>query len=275
MTDAAKAPINWIASYPRSGNTWVRVLLHTYFFGPATDTRDVARTVPDIHAPQHTHGEPPEGGPSVRLFKTHLVWSDKHPGAERTSKVVYLVRHPADVLMSCLNFHRVMGTQAAAKGGGAASAKIDDAAYVRTFLRVGGDQAWLGNNYGTLEENIASWLDACPHEKLVVRYEDLRADTPTGLTRIIGFLGEELVESRVERAVAASGFDQMRALEIREKRGRREKHPFFGGSDATLRKGVYFMAKGRVGEKLDRIQPGFDAQLRRRFASIMERFGYE
>lgn len=272
----ADSPINWLASYPRSGNTWVRVLLHGYYFGPPADTADVALTVPDIHAPQHTRGERArEGGPAVQMFKTHLVWSDRHPGAARTNKVVYLVRHPADVLLSCLNFHRVMGTQAGPQGGGATSAKIDEGAYVRTFLRLGGDQAWLGNNYGTIEENVASWLDRCPAPTLVVRYEDLRGDTPAGLRRLLEFLGEPVDGARIERAVRGASFDNMRALEIREKRGRKDKHPFFGGSDATLRKGVYFMAKGRVGERLDRIEKGFDARLRERFAPVLERFGYE
>jgi len=272
----ADSPINWLASYPRSGNTWVRVLLHGYYFGPPADTADVALTVPDIHAPQHTRGERArEGGPAVQMFKTHLVWSERHPGAARTNKVVYLVRHPADVLLSCLNFHRVMGTQAGPQGGGASSAKIDEAAYVRTFLRLGGDQAWLGNNYGTIEENVASWLDRCPAPTLVVRYEDLRGDTPAGLRRLLEFLEEPVDGARIERAVRGASFDNMRALEIREKRGRKDKHPFFGGSDATLRKGVYFMAKGRVGERLDRIEKGFDARLRERFAPVLERFGYE
>ena len=41
--------IIWLASYPKSGNTWLRFLLYNYLFGEVRRSGDIARRIPDIH----------------------------------------------------------------------------------------------------------------------------------------------------------------------------------------------------------------------------------
>ncbi|GJM19204.1 MAG: hypothetical protein DHS20C14_14170 [Phycisphaeraceae bacterium] len=269
----AKPRIVWLASYPRSGNTWVRTLLHAYAHGDATDTAAIARTIPDLHIPHHGGGKPtPYAATGKTLIKTHLPWSPKHPFAPATVGAICLVRHPRDVLLSSLNFHRVVGSRVAGKAGAGAT-EFNDADYVRAFITKGGDPGYLHAGYGTWEDNARSWADRFEHPKLIVRYHELRQDPDAGLRALLGFLGEPIDDDRVAKAIAASSFDAMRALEVREKSGSADKSAFFGGSGATLRKGHRFMHHGRVGASLDDTLPGADAKLDARFARTIEDLG--
>ncbi|MEQ8770176.1 MAG: sulfotransferase domain-containing protein [Phycisphaerales bacterium] len=268
----SKPQIVWLASYPRSGNTWVRTLLHAYAHGEVADTTAVARTIADLHIPEHGGRPTPYADSGKTLIKTHFPWSASHPYAPATAGAIVLVRHPRDVLLSSLNFHRVVGSQVAGKTGAAKTA-FDDADYVRTFIAKGGDPGYEHAGYGSWERNLRSWTDALEHPKLIVKYHELRADPTQGLAAMLEFLGEQVDPDRVGRAVAAASFDSMRALEVREKTASGDKNPFFGGSGATLKKGHRFMHQGRVNASLEGIVPGADAKLDAAFARAIEDFG--
>ncbi len=264
--------IIWLASYPRSGNTWVRTMLHAYAHGDVADSAAVARTIADLHIPEHGGRPVAYAGSGKTLIKTHFPWSSSHPYAPATAGAIVLVRHPRDVLLSSLNFHRVVGSQVAGKSG-AAKTEFDDADYVRAFIAKGGDPGYEHAGYGTWERNIRSWTDSFDHPKLIVRYHELRADPAGGLSAMLEFLGESVDPERAERAVALASFDSMRALEVREKTASGGKSPFFGGSGATLKKGHRFMHQGRVNATTDGILPGSDRQLDRAFARAIDDFG--
>lgn len=267
--------VYWLASYPRSGNTWVRTLLHGYWHGQPDTSAQIARTVPDLHA--HSFGTAGlELAATDRIvIKTHLTWSDKHPAKASTAGAIYLIRNPRDVLLSCLNFHRVMGSK---MGFGEGTKPQDFAklepAYCRTWIRLGGDPTWQQAGFGTWEENYRTWKESCPEPVAVVRYDELRKDPGAQLRRIIEAVGETPDEDRVARALKVGSFDNMRALENREK-GRSQKwNPFFGGTGSTLRAGIRFMDKGRVGGSLDAIEPGLDAAFDKRFGPILTEMGF-
>lgn len=268
MSDTGKQRLFWLASYPRSGNTWTRVLLHSYWHGAPESSDDIARTVPDLQAPNHARqaaargrGGPAEG---VRLIKTHALWSPKHPYAARTAGAIVLVRHPKDVLLSCLNYHQVMGTQGRTPDG--KPAPFIPALYAKSFIHNGGDKVWRQQGFGYWHESVEAWTPGAGLAWLLVRYEVLKGDPAGELGRMLRFMGVEPDAGRVELAVKAASFDNMRALEVREKTQSNEKNPFFGGSGATLKKGYRFMHAGRVGGSLDAIEPGLDEAFDRAFA---------
>lgn len=259
------APIVWLASYPKAGNTWVRYLLYSYFFGPPPSTDDLTRRVPDLHLPGALDRAEAHGG---RLFvKSHFMRSHLHPFIERTGGFVYVARNPADMLLSNLRYRPLLyaaGTQQ----------RVDDAAYALEFVRGGGDSRWYAMGYGTILEHAESWLGApgdVPHA--VVRYEDLKADAARALARVLGALGIEADLGRCEAAARVSSFEQMRAAEVREKRSK-ASDAVFNGTRAGMAKGLLFMRSGQSGQSLDTIRPGLDEALRRRLKPYYERFGY-
>ena len=60
--------IVWLASYPKSGNTWLRFLLYCYLFGAPRDSAQILRKLPDIHVSGY------ELSGAGRVYcKTHLL----------------------------------------------------------------------------------------------------------------------------------------------------------------------------------------------------------
>jgi len=254
----------WVASYPKSGNTWVRFLLYQYFHGKAENSIDVSRFIPDIHRPGNMQAARPTGG---RLFvKTHFARGPQLPFQDRSEAAIYVIRHPRDAILSWLNYLK-LNTDPAKMG-------VDrDAQHVRTFLTLGGAPEYAKMKFGTWEQHFTSWLDGASFPVHLVRYEDLKSRGEAELTRIIEFLKLTPDPARVAEAVRLSGFDQMRALEVREKTSGKGEVLFPGGTE-KVKKGVFFMNKGQSGRSLESIAPGLDKAVEQRFAGAINRFGY-
>ena len=102
----ARVPkIVWVASYPKSGNTWLRFLLINLIFGPRDSTADFETLLPDIH----------EGidlakfADRPRLFvKSHFRLAYDIPCFRRTEAFIYLVRHPLDVMLSNFTYRQLL-----------------------------------------------------------------------------------------------------------------------------------------------------------------------
>lgn len=257
------APIIWLASYPRSGNTWMRTLLYAYFHGKPESSKDVGRRFPDLHV----EGQFDPAAPGRQIVKTHLPFGPSHAHIDRTAGAIVMLRHPKDVLLSSLDFHHVLGTKTNAGG-------LDADRFADVFIEQGGDPIWIHNGFGTWTQFYDSWTQNPTTPRLVLKYEEMRADAVPGLRRAIEFLGEPVDEPRLESAAKAASFDNMRAMEIREKAKAPSKNVFFGGSQANLRKGELFMRKGRVGASLDDIRPGLDEAFERAFGPALRRHGY-
>src|SRR5262249_36028017 len=134
--------------------------------------------------------------PRPRIIKTHQYFDPRYP------KVIYIVRDPRDVVLSYYDFQRKYRQIA------------DDyplERYVGDF--VGGKLiSW---DWGTWAENVSSWLATRNHSSsfLLLRYEDLMADTPHELSRIAAFLGISAASERLQQIVNACSSDRMRELE--------------------------------------------------------------
>ena len=250
--------ITWLASYPKSGNTWLRFLLANIIAGgPPSCSADVARLIPDIHRPGDM-----EGVSGDVFVKTHFMRTDAHPRIDETARAVHIVRHPRDVLLSALNYRRMEGV----------IEDMTDERYARVFISSAGDPLWARLGYGSWVQHAASWSQATAWPVLTIRYEDLKADTAGTLRRVLDFAGLEATPDAIDRAVAHSSFENLRALEVRE---RSSKGPtIFPGSKADMRAGRFFFNKGASGQSLDTIGEGLDAALVARFGPAMSRLGY-
>lgn len=264
MTTQSSPPIVWLASYPKCGNTWVRFMLYAVLHGPAQTSIEVTRKIPDLHRPLPF--DPPDG-PFLPV-KTHLMLTDRHPKLAETDRAIHVIRNPRDVALSALNYRRLSTGDAKA---------IDAPAYLRSFIRGGGDPAWLGQGFGTWAGHAESWRSTDRFPVLPVRYEDLKADPRAVLAAMLSFLDVDADDARVDGAVKAASFESMRAMEIREKQ-KKSKDPsttrlFIGDPNAT-RQGIYFINKGASNQSLDAVAPGLDSEFDRAFGEQAARFGY-
>lgn len=256
--------IVWLASYPKSGNTWVRFLVYALLYGPPKQSIDVSRRIPDLHRKIPFH--PPESG--ALFAKTHLALSDHHPKLAETERAVHILRHPKDVLLSALNYRRL---------NGATEAELPSRTYAESFIRAGGDPMWAQQGHGTWVSHAESWTSTDRFPVLTVRYEDLKADAGAGLRTIAEFCSIDADDARIAAAVKAASFDQLRALEVREKASPPKAQPaerLFVGDRSAARAGHFFMNAGKTGQTLDPIAPGLDAMFDKAFADALARFGY-
>lgn len=266
----------WLASFPKSGNTWVRHFLHSLLgVGQHDLNRMDTLTVSDAAARWYLPllAKPlaqcsdeqiarvrPEalrsiasGADGLVFVKTHnaLVSHMGTPMIEGsvTAGIVYIVRNPLDVAVSLASFK---------------SAPIDTA--IDDLLREGAmgptSDKFAYQYFGSWAEHVGSWTRRPIRQLHVMRYEDM-LDTPTqtfgGLAR---FLMLKPSQAELEKAIEASSFEKLRQKE--------EEHGFVERPETAER----FFREGRVGQWRDKLS---SAQVRRITDALrpqMERFGY-
>src|SRR5271155_3559096 len=88
--------ITSLSAFPKSGVTYLSFLLFYSLFSDDSDIRDLERKyILDIHEyPNATFGDPR----APRLIKSHFPYNPSIPAVRLTSKAIYLIRHPIDVM---------------------------------------------------------------------------------------------------------------------------------------------------------------------------------
>ena len=139
--------IVWLSSYPKSGNTFARFLLAHYFHDNVACSADVDRHIPGIHS-MLSQGIQLDTRMSANLMiKTHFRMSARHPYLQNTTKFIYIVRNPRDVLLSNSRYSGVTNNQ-----------QIDVASFAREFIKFRGVPRWQKMNMGSYPEHVTSWL---------------------------------------------------------------------------------------------------------------------
>lgn len=176
----------FIAGYPKSGNTWMQVLVSCITYGIDPDTSPdslVQELVPDIHYKAHY-----KRFRETSCFKTHDL-----PKPE-FQRVINIVRDGRDVLCSYKPFNEAIGA---------------------TFDMDSAIDAGSGLGFGTWQDHVLAW-DRNPFgaEKIVVRYEDLIDDCVGELGRISRFIGITRTRSELAAIAAATTAEQMKRREV-------------------------------------------------------------
>lgn len=257
----------WLASYPKSGNTWLRFMLYAYLFAPPQESIAVAQRIPDLHRP--VPAQLPPADPEI--VKTHYLLTDEHPRQSETIGAIHIIRNPRDVALSALNYQKLAGQS---------DNPISENDYLTSFIQSRGDPDWLRLGFGTWADHARSWTGTDKFPVLSLRYEQLKADPHAGLRAMIDFLNIEFDQARFQAAISVSSFDAMRALEIREKqKGKAQNNPLdkrlFIGTPRATRKGVYFVNKGASGQSLASVSPKLEDAFTQAFADDMHAFGYQ
>jgi len=209
--------ITWIASYPRSGSTWMRFIFTGLCYG--VDQLHLANRYVPSRAKDVT---------DQRFTKTHRGKPFKN------KRVVYLVRHPVDVCASAYNFSLL-------KNNGHTPSDM-----VKEFLKYGGTKKWSRKGFGGWSEHVERWF-ASNNDMIVVHYEDLCDHPVREMTRISKHIGGTHSPVEVAEATAAN------AMRTIEENGIKEKGPVFYKPErkAQYEAGRRFITRatyGRAGE---------------------------
>jgi hypothetical protein len=180
----------FLASYPRSGNTWLRFVLSEALSGEEIDFDNINSFIPELK--WHKDARPLLQG-NGRVIKTHEHYRKEY------KKAIYIVRDVRDCALS---------QHARTKEIGISPPDFD--VYLRQYLE------GHANQYGTWHQHLRSWLDgtlAKEGKLLVIKFEDLRRNPEDAVTRMVLFAGVPMDAERIRAALANNSVDRMRAKE--------------------------------------------------------------
>jgi hypothetical protein len=228
-----------LASYPKSGNTWLRFILANLsksLGGHETpvDFHGIGRYVPEIRRNRSLEGRIETAGFPLFL-KTHFPYI---PAFGHYRSLV-VIRDPADTLVS---YYRHLS--------GAAGKRLPDLPVFAHHWRYG---------CGAWGEWYEGWVDRADH---VIRYEGLLQDPAAEIGAALDALGVELPGDLIDVAVERSSKDRMKSAQ-------RER------GDPNLRNPDYqFVGKARTGWSRELLDEEQLRQLYRCAGRVAERFGY-
>lgn len=235
--------IVWLASYPKSGSTWLRLLLTSYLRhdgslpslegllgSPMAASRRLFDREVGIRASevspelvQELRGRlwayRSEGSEESLFVKIHDQYDPTLVPHSSTKAVVYIVRNPLDIVASYSHHFRVSVKEAAAR-------------LVSDSHAIGGRERYLVQRIGDWSHHVNSWRCLSPLPTVIARYEDLCDHPDDTLTTILEFLGISAEPNMVARAVDSCHFDRAQRLE--KKQGFREND---GASQGFFRRG--------------------------------------
>ncbi len=227
----------WLASYPKSGNTWMRSFLHNLLRGGAAPVdinsmsdfclgesdaqwyapragKPVDELTPEELAAVRpiVHQDFTKAFPDSVFVKTHnfLGESFGRPihNMDVTAGAIYILRNPLDVVLSLTNHYAI---------------SIEEAIEMLADkeMTTGGNEKHVFEYLSSWSLHVESWTQNPNPQLLVVRYEDLLAKPRKHFKQVSRFLGLKPPSERLERAIRFSSFKALKAQE--EKGGFREK----------------------------------------------------
>ncbi len=287
----------WLASYPKSGNTWFRILVANLSAkdGKPADINDLperggiasARGPFDyltlIDSGLLTHDEIDCLRPRVYEELARGEDDDEYDAKEAAPPVRFVKVHDAYTLTP-----KGEPLLAGARGADRAIVIVRDprdvAPSIANHNRVSLDAAIeLMNNRqavycakaGRLDQqlrhqvpgwsgHIASWLDQDDIPVHLIRYEDMQADTFATFRNALEFACRPASDEDIRRAVSYADFTELRRQE-------EEK----GFSETPRRPGGQFFRRGEAGSWRDELTAEQVARIEAAHAPMMRRLGYE
>lgn len=273
----------WLASYPKSGNTWLRLGLQSLGnngkppdftdrngFAPIANARRAFDSHLDVESSDLTEDEAATLRPRLYeteariageplLRKVHDAWTPTSAGEPLfppavTLGTLYIVRDPRDVVVSLADHMGMPLDKAVAFLG-------DPKATLSPSRRRANTQ--LPQRLLTWSTHVESWLDAPgPPAPLLLRYEDMLNDPAAALLRAARHMGWDVTPEAAAKAAAATRFDALRAAE--------ERHGFHERSPKANR----FFRSGIAGGWRDKLTATQAAQIERDHGTVMARLGY-
>ncbi|XP_074864951.1 sulfotransferase 2B1-like isoform X2 [Carettochelys insculpta] len=186
-----------IATYPKSGTTWMQEILTLIY---SKGDPEPAKTIPNwARAPwlEHTYfREVLQETGRPRLITTHLPCQVLTPALQKAkAKVIYVARNPKDVAVSFYHFHKM-------------AKFLPDPGSFEDFL-----MRFLQGTvqYGSWFQHVKGWLSQRTELALFyITYEDLHKDLRHSVERLAEWLGCPLQPEEVQATLQHCSFTSMR-----------------------------------------------------------------
>lgn len=269
--------ILWLASYPKSGNTWIRAFLANLVANrptplPLSELPNYGRLEADPELYTRLAGKPSTQlnfdelcalrpqvaaaivaeAPRTVFVKTHSM-AGVHDGTplitpQGTAGAIYVVRNPLDVVIS-MSHHFAIDLDAAIDYLGDDRAATENShLFVTEFL-------------GSWSHHVKSWADGESDRVIIVRYEDLIEKPAKAFGRVAKLVGVD-DRARISRAIDHSSFAALSGMEKRD-----------GFVEVPI-KGKRFFRSGKINQWREALTRDQVKRISDRHREQMQRFKY-
>jgi len=277
-----KKKIIWLASYPKSGNTWFRIFItnllsdsdqpanindlkettisssrkifddYTGLSSSDMTFEEIDRLRPDVYRMQSEESE------ELLFKKVHdkFYFVDKQRPlfpSEISKGCIYFIRNPLDVLVS-FAYHSAKPVDKMVK-------TINNSGYAfcdRNDRQVN----QLRQLLGSWSDHVISWTEQTEIPVHVMRYEDMVNDTFETFARAVRFLKFDFGKEKIEEGIRKSDFNILTQQE--QEQGFKEK----------MIKSKKFFRKGKIGDWRNYLEDQQVKEIIQKHREVMKKFGY-
>ena len=284
--------IIWLASYPKSGNTWVRALISAYLYSEDGkfnfDDLNKIEQFPSKNylSPFLDNFNDPINAPKywipaqnkinltkkIMFFKTHnaLCTIDGHKFTDKNNTLasIYVVRDPRNVITSIANHYDLSAEKAYEF-----LINKRKIIFTKNITDKGKSFEEKGNVHfvGSWEEHYKSWQNIRFAPIKIIKYENLINDAESTFLSVLKFLSNfisiEIKEKKIQQVVKTCSFDTLKKKEKKE-----------GFPEAPIleekNKKVIFFNLGKANNWKKKLDPVIEKKIRSKFSLEMSELGY-
>ena len=257
--------IFWIASYPKSGNTWLRTLLSAYYYSKDGIYKEsLIKNIGQFPEKKHFQGfdylpkvvidtsrywikaqERINHDKKLRFFKTHNVYGSineyKFTNKKNSIGCIYIVRDPRNVITSLKNHYELNYPEAL-------EWMINPKKYIYDYEN---SEEYSDFQFiSSWENNYKAWKSQRDFPIKIVKYEDLMDKTYSVFLEIIEFINhvtntnEKINRLKIKNSVNSTSFSKLKANEkqfgfsesVKSKKDNKQIPFFFLGPENNWKK---------------------------------------
>ena len=223
--------IIWIASYPKSGNTWVRSFIIAYYFCE-NGNFDINKLnlIQDYPNKQffeetvkkgeiHKHWDSSQKNicneKKVKFLKTHnsliTAFGNKFTKPEYTLGVIHIIRDPRNIITSLKNHYDFETYERALKFMQDKNKVLEDYPHLKNYAKTNIINSW--------RINYQSWIFNKNFRRLTIRYEDMIENPQQTFEKLVVFINtlmrfkDKVDPKKLSNAIETTNFKSLQDIE--------------------------------------------------------------